>query len=73
MTDYDRHSCVKVGKLLLTETKNGDIVEDRKTNDDDGCNGESEHRCRFCNYSSPYKGNLRRHLQLVHKLESEDH
>ncbi len=26
--------------------------------------------CQFCNYKSPYKGNVKRHLALVHKLDS---
>lgn len=28
--------------------------------------------CHFCPYRSPYKGNVKRHLSLVHKIDQRD-
>lgn len=31
----------------------------------------SKYACQFCAYKSPYKGNVKRHLALVHKMDKE--
>lgn len=31
----------------------------------------SKYACQFCPYKSPYKGNVKRHLALVHKMEKQ--
>jgi len=31
----------------------------------------SKYSCQFCAYKSPYKGNVKRHLALVHKMEKQ--
>lgn len=32
----------------------------------------TKYKCKFCSYQSPYKGNVKRHLVLVHKNDNYD-
>jgi len=48
------------------ETGNKNVVEDRIGQQ----SAANCYECRFCAYSSPYKGNLKRHMTLMHREES---
>lgn len=54
----------------LDTRRNRDLIDEQRTcsNGNDGGLGVQSHKCKYCPYTSNYKGNVMRHIKLVHKV-----